>query len=396
MHTDADTESGVPLHGVVEVRVLVANVRAAQRPGTNLVDIDYDVTGTTLPVHVKLEVSADDGATYAVPVSSVTGAVGRDVAPGTNLRLTWDAGADWAGRATAQARFKVTADDHPIPPGFALIPAGEFLMGDQSDPRVGESDEYPVHSVYVSGFYMAKHEVTKALWDEVATWAAGNGYDISAGGAWAKVANHPAHAVAWYEYVKWCNARSQKEGLVPCYTVDGVVYKTNHRDDVVCNRSANGYRLPTEAEWEKAARGGEVGLNFPWGDTITHSQANYCSRIDYSYDISPTRSFHPTYATGEFPYSSPVGSFAPNGYGLYDMAGNAVEYCWDWYSSSYYSFSPGSDPCGPASGSNRVYRGGSWDNFASAARCARRGYYYPWYEEDWFPWGFRLARSSVP
>ena len=120
-------------------QIAVSNVRAAQRAGTNLVDIDYDVTGTTLPVYVTLEVSGDDGATFAVPVSSVTGAVGRDVAPGTNLRLTWDGGADWAGHAVAQARFKVTADDNPIPPGFALIPAGSFQMGDQSNPLVGWS-----------------------------------------------------------------------------------------------------------------------------------------------------------------------------------------------------------------------------------------------------------------
>jgi formylglycine-generating enzyme required for sulfatase activity len=99
--------------------------------------------------------------------------------------------------------------------------------------------------------------------------AAGNGFYPSKG------ANHPVHSITWYDMVKWCNARSEKDGLTPCYTLSGSVYRTSYSDDVVCNWAANGYRLPSEAEWEKAARGDLSGKRFPWGDRISQSQANY-------------------------------------------------------------------------------------------------------------------------
>ena len=289
----------------------------------------------------------------------------------------------------------------PAPEGMVLIPAGSFVMGDQSNPLVGYSDERPAHTVYVSAFYMSKYEVTKELWDSVRAWGITHGYtDLPAGSKWdgtnhSKGPDHPVHSVDWYAMVKWCNARSQKEGLAPCYRVAGAIYKTAPDSiAVACDWNAQGYRLPTEAEWEKAARGWAAGRNFPWGDIINHSYANYYNAY-YSYESPQNQGFHPTYAVGDNPYTSPVGSFAPNGYGLYDMTGNVWEWCWDWWSSTYYSTSPGSDPRGAASGTARVGRGGSWDDGANYCRTAIRYGYYPLYNDN-SRLGFRLARSSVP
>jgi formylglycine-generating enzyme len=256
------------------------------------------------------------------------------------------------------------------PPGMVLIPAGMFQMGDTFNE--GFAWEVPVHMVYVSAFYMDKFEVTKSLWDQVYNWGLTNGYSFDNPGA-GKAPNHPVQYIDWYDMVKWCNARSQMERRPAAYYTDAgltQVYKTGQVAPYV-NWYA-GYRLPTEAEWEKGARGGATGHRFPWSDTdtITHSQANYYSDSRYSYDVSPTRGYNPVFVDGVLPYTSPVGSFAPNAYGLYDMAGNVWEWVWD-YSGNYTSDTL-TDPRGPATGDARVGRGGNWNFYAEHCRDAYR------------------------
>jgi formylglycine-generating enzyme required for sulfatase activity len=245
---------------------------------------------------------------------------------------------------------------------------------------------------------MGKYEVTKAEWDEVRTWGLSNGYtDLAAGSG--KASNHPVHSITWYMMVKWCNARSQKEGLTPAYYTNDAqttIYKTGSVNvtNAQVKWSASGYRLPTEAEWEKAARGGLSGKRFPWGDTISHSQANYRASSSYSYDSSGSvNNYHPTYATGSSPYTSPVGAFAANGYGLYDMVGNVFEWCWDWHGT--YASGSQTNPRGSTSGASRVCRGGSWNTSAYGSRVAYRyGYGDPAGTYDGI--GFRVLRSLAP
>jgi sulfatase modifying factor 1 len=278
------------------------------------------------------------------------------------------------------------------PSGFVLIPAGSFKMGDAFGE--GESAERPVHAVTVSAFFLQERETTKAEWDTVRGWALADGYTFDNPGD-AKDKKYPVHTISWYDVVKWCNARSQKEGLVPCYYTDTKhtqVYKTGQVN--VNNKqvlwTANGYRLPTEAEWEKAARGGLAGKRFPWGDTITHSLANYES-TPTGYDVSPTRGRHPKYAIGNYPHTSPVGIFDPNGYGLYDMTGNVWEWCWDWHDDQYYSSGANSNPRGSTLGSNRVFRGGSWNVNAIYGRVSDRSRNNP--SGTYWDCGFRPARG---
>ena len=300
----------------------------------------------------------------------------------TNLVVTqspyWfvDAGAPPAPRRFY--RVLALGTNSPVPPGMALIPAGSFTMGNCMDPGEGYPDELPLHTVYVSAFYMDKYLVTKSLWDTVYQWAIGHGYSFDYVGS-GKGASHPVQLIDWYDCVKWCNARSEQEGRTPAYYTSAgqtTVYRSGQAG-VQTNwvKWSSGYRLPTEAEWEKAARGGLSGHRFPWGDTISESQANYYGDTgSYSYDLGPN-GYNAAFTTGATPYTSPAGYFGANRYGLYDMAGNVWEWCWDWYGG--YSSGSQTDPRGPTSGSLRVIRGGSWNGRGRDCRSALRSNYDP-------------------
>jgi sulfatase modifying factor 1 len=325
---------------------VVSNVRSVQRPGTRLVDITYDVADSDSPtVGVAVEVSADSGVTYTVLAESFTGDVGYGIKPGTGKHVLWDAKADWPNKYSSKVRFRVLVSDQWLAPaGMALIPAGPFQMGDVR--VVG-----PEHTVMVSAFAMDQWEVSIELWESVRAWGNAHGYDLVAGGSFG--AKHPVHSVSWYDVVKWCNARSEKEGKVPAYYVDAAmiqVYRSGEKAPAGVKWDA-GYRMPTEAEWEKAARGGVAGKLYPWGtDEISAELANYTASNKEK--------------------TTPVGSYGANGYGLCDMAGNVFEWCWDWH--DVYSSTAQTDPRGPSSGSDRVIRGGVWDYGADRCRVAFR------------------------
>jgi sulfatase modifying factor 1 len=298
-----------------------------------------------------------------------------------------------------------------LPPDMVLIPAGTFQMGNGINAAEGEGNELPVHTVTLDSFAIGKYEITNGQYCEFlkaaypsqlkvvrgdvsaltdssnyfpycSTSSANPGYP--AFGEYSQIAfsnntfivqskvgkdmtNHPMVCVSWYGAVAYCNWRSQQEGKQPCYDLS----------TWNCDFTKKGYRLATEAEWEYAARGGQSSYRFPWGNTITHSQANYYSNSAYSYDISPTRGSHPTWTDGIKPYTSEMGSFPPNTYGLSDMIGNVWEWCNDWYLDAYYSISPNNNPTGPTIGNYREGRGGGWWNGASGCRISFRNYSPP-------------------
>ncbi|MBN2271654.1 MAG: formylglycine-generating enzyme family protein [Sedimentisphaerales bacterium] len=288
------------------------------------------------------------------------------------------------------------------PQDMTFIPGGAFQMGDNLGD--GYSDVLPVHTVTVDSFYMGRCEVTNGQYCDYlnsalsqglitvtsgVVYKAGSGTtypycDTSTADSYSQIAysagvfsvrtkngrdmsNDPMVEVSWYGAAAYCNWRSQQEGKEQCYNLS----------TWNCDFAKHGYRLATEAEWEYAARGGLSGRRFPWGDTISHSQANYYSYWEgghpyYPYDVNPAQGYHPSW-DDVYPYTSPGGSFAANGYGIYDMAGNVWEWCNDWYDSDYYDSSPTSNPTGPITGSVRVLRGGCWGLDAFYCRVAGRG-----------------------
>lgn len=244
--------------------------------------------------------------------------------------------------------------------GMVLIPGGT---------NAGTDPDFGAYSLTVASFYMDAHEITKAKWDQVYTWALAHGYDFENAGI-GQAANHPVLALHRYDCVKWCNARSQMAGLEPFYYADAgftQVYKSGRPSLGHVKTTADGYRLPTDAEWQYAARGGMRGQRFPWGLMIAHIQANYSSDDTQVWDNSATPGGHPA-AFATWPNTMAVGMFSANGYGLHDMAGNAEEWCFDWNPGPW--------------GGNGVLHGGNFASSGDHCRVARRtevtDYFYAW------------------
>jgi formylglycine-generating enzyme required for sulfatase activity len=342
--------------------------------------------------------------------------------PGTNYTIqtasSLSGGSNWVDYVQIPVTNAVNTNlliDFNPPPGMALIPAGVFTIGNSVGDQDSDVAGYGPTNVTVSAFYMDTNLVSYGQWQSLYVWATNHGYGFyqsdqqSPYVAFGKTSNNPVGNVDWYDCVKWCNARSQQAGLTPVYYTDTNLTQVYTNGEwafyatvgLYVNWSANGYRLPTEAEWEKAARGGLIGQRFPWGNFISEALADYTSYTDESYDLGPNGP-NPIGAVGGMPLTSPVGSFPPNGYGLYDMAGNGWEWCWDWYVAIPYppgsgplppgsAYLGGTDPHGPDSTPtyNRVLRGGYPALDAYAQRTAFRAANVPDYPDE----GFRCVRG---
>lgn len=283
-------------------------------------------------------VGSDDGVNFNLTPSSVNGDIGN-VMPGLGKVINWKVLNDYPTVNPSKVIIKLTADDgdHNIQyitmggADMVLIPAGNFQMGSITTPDGMPifGDEMPQHTVFSNAFYMDTHEVTNM---QYASFLIATGHTPPMYWADAKfnAPDQPVVGVTWEDAVAYCNWV--------------------------------GKRLPTEAEWEKAAKGG-LGYEFPWGNTLSRNYGNFASieGPDIWYDTSPVR------------------SFLPNNYGLFDIIGNVYEWCSDYYDYYYYSSSPNSNPTGPENGETKVLRGGScYDGFfPSYLRSATRYSYSP-------------------
>ena len=241
--------------------------------------------------------------------------------------------------------ISISAGGHLSPARFAFIPAGEFMMGND----VGQDEERPVHRVFVDAFELAVYQVRNR---DYAGFLEATGHPAPK--HWSDSDfNHPDQpvvAVNWIEAVKYCEWLSSLNG--------------------------RRYRLPAEAEWERAARGGHEGLLYVWGNDAPRSWPEYVQRWG-----------------GEVKGPLPVGHGSPNAFGLFDIGENVHEWCADWFGKDYYSYSPAKNPAGPEEGQRRASRGGSWRHQIKVSRCAARSSIPPTLE--YADYGFRVARDAV-
>ncbi|MDD2230888.1 MAG: formylglycine-generating enzyme family protein [Candidatus Cloacimonetes bacterium] len=354
---------------------VVSNVSAVQRTdGSKLMDIYYDVFDANGDLcDITLKVSDNDGDSFDIipSLANLSGDFGDDLSLGTDKHIVWAAGAESYTLEGDSYLYRVYADDGStpaVPENFVLVEGGNFHNG--------------TSNVTVSSFYLDKYELTQADYQAVMgmnpSYFSGN-------------PNHPVEMVSWFNAIEYSNRRSIQESLTPCYSYD--TYGTNpdnwpsgwntsfsNHINVSCNWSANGYRLPTEAEWQFAAKGGNQTHNY------TYSGSNTIGSVAWYYDNSYNMgSGHPDYGTHT------VGIKLPNELGLYDMSGNVYEWNWDIYGS--YPSGSQNNPTGPNSGSNRVLRGGGWNDYDGNCTVSFRNYYVDATSSD-TGLGFRLLRVS--
>jgi formylglycine-generating enzyme required for sulfatase activity len=383
-------------------QLLVSNVQVQQRQFTALYDITYDLeTVGDLPAYVSLFLSTDSGATYPSLCATVTGDVGVGVLPGTSRHIVWNVGTDFPGFSSLTCRLRVTANG---PDDFVYVAPGTFMMGSPTT-EVGHDewcDETQHQVTLTHGIYVQTTEVTNQQYMEMAQWAYDHGYAMAtsgiirdnldgstqilkilgagsyemtfSGGVFSCInPTHPVKYVTWYGSVAYCDWLSLQQGLPRAYSHS--TWECNSGNPY----AAAGYRLPTEAEWEYACRAG-TQTPFNTGSCLdAGAEANYNG--GFPYIGCPTGLF--------VGWTVPVGNCPANTFGLYDMHGNVLEWCNDWYDTYGGTVT---DPVGPGAGPNRVFRGGYWSNLARNCRSAVRYGYDPF--DAGSAVGFRPVRSA--
>ncbi len=305
--------------------------------------IIYDIIGEDNYDKYTVSMQAKNNAGQQITPYVVAGDIGN-VKLGINKTIYWEPQLE--GRSVKGWKVILSSK---IENKLVFVKGGTFQMGSND---VG-SDEKPKHTVTVSDFYIRNLEVTQEEWKNVM----GNNPSKFKGN------DLPVELVSWYDAVEFCNKKSRKDGLSPCYSGSG--------KNITCNFNANGYRLPTEAEWEYAARGGNKSNGY------TYSGSNNIDIVAW-YDGNSGSKTHK------------VGTKHPNELGIYDMSGNVWEWCGDWYDSDYYSSSPKNNPVGPSSGARRVLRGGGW-SVGGDCRVADRRSLNPDCIYNFY--GFRFSRA---
>jgi len=407
-------------HATVPV---VTNVVATQRADTKLVDIYYDAfddDGDLLEVRVEISHSA--GTTYSVPAYALTGDIGRDVVPGTNKQIVWDAGVDWDGEYSDIMRVKVIVSDGKGLPGLEWgheVPSGGFLMGQDS----GTEGIGPARHVNIPwSYWLSKYEITIQQYVDYLNmalitgdvWRNGTSSIKATDGAYEGV---PANAVL-------VNLSSSRDILWDLNSLEVLDDRTNFPVNVtwygaIAFAQHYGYDLPTEAEWEKAARGPDHdGLEehqiYPWGDTLSNFNANYWGSGD-PYETG-SESYRRATPIGYYDGNQiPLGPDMATGYALYDMAGNM----WEWLRSklvstveSYPQIESLTNAIHELNSGNRVLRGGGWSSgapnnpgtsslgcYSRRSESQGRDYVYVGYSESSSntkrALGFRVIRRSI-
>ena len=315
--------------------------------------------------------SVSKWATFAVAMA-VCAAVVIAFGAGQSAAPSWEGGTP--NHSQAQPNETSTPNDEiaNTNDGFILIKGGNFQMG-SPETEGWRSDDETQHTVTVSDFYISPYELTQKEYETVT----GNNPSNFNGD------NLPVENISWLEAVRFCNALSEKEGLTPVYSVNG--------SSVIWDRSANGYRLPTEAEWEYACRAGTT-TPFNTENSPSAEEANYYGHYPYGIEDNYFSQGNLDTKPGEYRQTTvAVDSFSLNKWGLYNMHGNVSEWVWDYYGD--YGTEATVDPTGAENGTLRVYRGGGWNDFAKNMRSAYRATLEQ--DKGSFNIGIRLVRNAV-